>query len=75
MANRRIKLVYPVQLVDEPVLYQLVHRFDLMTNIRGAEINSGGGWLIVDLRGEEEAINQAAEWIRKLGIGVEEIES
>jgi ABC-type methionine transport system ATPase subunit len=75
LASRRIKLVYPVELVDEPILYQLVRKFDLMTNVRRAEISSDGGWLIVDVRGDEKIIADAMQWMCKLGLGVEEIEN
>jgi ABC-type methionine transport system ATPase subunit len=70
MADRRVKLTYPQALVDQPILHQMIGRFGLLTNIHRAEVNDAGGWLVVDLRGEEETINRALDWLRQLGIEV-----
>ena len=35
--KRRVKLVYPLALQDQPILYRLIKDFDLATNIRRAE--------------------------------------
>jgi L-aspartate semialdehyde sulfurtransferase ferredoxin len=73
MATRRVKLVYPAQLVDEPILYQLIQKFGLVTSVRKADASAEGGWLVLDLRGDDAAIQQALEWVRQLGIQVEEL--
>jgi ABC-type methionine transport system ATPase subunit len=72
MADRRVKLTYTQALVDQPILHQMIGKYGLLTNIRRAEVNDSGGWLIVDLRGEEQTINQAIKWLREVGIEVEE---
>ncbi len=73
MADRRIKLIYPPSLVDEPILYQLVRKYDLVTNLHRADVNAQGGVLELDLRGEGPVIDQALDWVRQLGIQVEEM--
>ncbi len=73
MADRRVKLFYPPDLVDEPILYQLVRKYDLVTNLHRADVNSQGGVLELDLRGEGPVIDQALDWVRQLGIQVEEM--
>ncbi len=72
MADRQIRLLYPPNMVDEPVLYQLVQKFDLITNVRKADVNAQGGWLELELRGEEPVIAAALDWVRGLGLRVEE---
>ncbi len=72
MADRRVKLIYPQALVSQPILYHLIEKFGVMTNIMRADVNDTGGWLIVDLRGEEPVIDQALDWVRQEGIEVEE---
>ena len=72
MADRRVKLTYPQVLVDQPILHQMIGKFGLVTNIHRAEVNDTGGWLIVDLRGEEQIINQALDWLRQVGIEVQD---
>ncbi len=72
MGSRRLKLIYPPELVNEPVLYELIQQFGLLPNVRRADAGPQGGWLIVDLRGEDSKIEQALEWVRRRGIRVEE---
>ncbi len=72
--GRRVKFIYPPNMVDEPVLYELGQKFDLIPSVYKADVNSDGGWLELDLRGEETVINAALDWARRLGIQVKEIQ-
>lgn len=72
MSERRVKLTYSQSLVEKPILHEMIGKFGLWTNIRRAEVSDAGGWLILDLRGEEETVNRAIEWLRRVGIEVEE---
>jgi len=38
MARRRLKLIFGRALVTEPVIYQLGKQFDIVTNIRRADV-------------------------------------
>ena len=73
MANRVVRFIYPPSRVNEPILYQLVRKFDIVTNLRKADVNSNGGVLELGLRGDDQLINQALDWVRQLGIEVEEL--
>lgn len=75
MAFYRVKLIYPQELVDQPIIYELGKNFDVATNIRRAEINSNHGWLLADLRGDEAAINGAIAWLEQRGIEVQKQEA
>jgi len=67
----RVKLVYPVALQDQPILYRLIKDFDLATNIRRASVGLNEAWLIVDIEGESDAIQQALHWAKGQGIEVQ----
>ena len=69
--KRRFKLVYPVTLQDQPILYRLIKDFDLATNIRRASVGLNEAWLIVDIEGESDAIQQALHWAKGQGIEVQ----
>ncbi len=73
MASRRVKLIYPPQLVDQPILYELGRKFNVGTNIRQADINDGMGWLVVEMRADEPVLDQAMNWLRELGIEIQPI--
>ncbi len=69
---RRVRLTYPPDLLDQPIIYSLIKQFDLITNIRTAQVDSPhGGWLIVDLTGSPAAIERALAWAREQGVQVE----
>ncbi len=73
-AKRRVRLVYPVALQDQPILYRLIKDFDLTTNIRRASVGVEEAWLIVDLEGESDAIQLALTWAKGQGIQVQDEE-
>lgn len=72
--KRRVKLVYPAALQDQPILYRLIKDFDLATNIRRASVGAEEAWLIVDIEGEDDAIQQALRWANGQGIEVQAVE-
>jgi ABC-type methionine transport system ATPase subunit len=69
--KRRVKLIYPAALQDQPILYRLIKDFDLATNIRRASVGVEEAWLIVDIEGEDDAIQQALDWAAAQGIQVQ----
>lgn len=68
---RRVKLVYPTSLVERPILYEMIKRFDIVTNIRAAHITADEGWLVVELNGEPERLDAALAWVAGQGVRVE----
>jgi len=44
--NTRVRLTFPEELVREPVVAQLVRRFDVEPNIRRASVEAHQGWII-----------------------------
>ena len=71
--RRRVKLVYPAALQDQPILYRLIKDFDLATNIRRASVGADEAWLIVDIEGETGAVQRALDWASGQGIEVQEL--
>ncbi len=72
MPSRQVRLIYPPFLVDQPILYELIKKFGVTTNIRKADVNDGGGLLVMEMRAEDEVLDQALAWLQGLGITVEE---
>lgn len=72
--KRRVKLVYPTALQDQPILYRLIKDFDLATNIRRASVGVEEAWLIVDIEGDSDAIQLALAWARGQGLEVQDEE-
>jgi len=70
----RLWLLYPFRLIKEPILYQLGHQFQVVTNLRQASVNSEVGIVSIELEGEREEIKSAISWLEELGIKVEPVE-
>lgn len=69
----RFHLTFPEHLIDEPVIHELGRRFDVVTNIRGANVDERYAWVIVELEGTDEAIGGAVAWLIDKGITVERL--
>src|ERR1035441_6353524 len=72
--HERYYLSYPRALIKEPILYQLVKKFDLVFNIRGASVSEDMGLVAVEFEGSLDQIERAIEWLRQTGVTVEPIE-
>lgn len=75
MATKIINLTFPKKMIKEPAIYNLGHKFDIITNIRKANVTSDYGWVLLELDGEIKEIERGEEYLRKLGIIVEDVEA
>jgi len=66
-------LTFPEHLIDEPVIHELGKRFDVVTNIRGANVDERFAWVIVELDGSDDAVADAVAWLIDKGITVERL--
>ena len=73
MARRRVHLTFPEQLIQEPIIYNLGTRFDVVTNIRRANVEDNFGWVILELEGGEDAIAAGLSYVEGLGVQINEI--
>lgn len=73
MAKKRVKFTYPSETVTEPVIYTLGMQFKVVTNIRRADINETGGWVILEIEGKEEDIERGLDWVRSKGVRVDPV--
>ena len=53
MSKVRVKLFFSGPSIKRPLVYELGHKFDLITNIRRAEITDTGGWVVLELDAEK----------------------
>ena len=70
----RVQLTYPMDRVAEPILYHLVADFDLVPNIRRANMDiQSGGFLFLQLTGERTNLSNALQWLNTQGISTEPV--
>ena len=58
MTGSRVRLTFPAELVREAVVGQLVRRFDVMPNIRRADVSDDVGWMVCELDGVLDPIDR-----------------
>ena len=71
MGKRRVKFTFPTALITEPVIYTLGQKFQIITNIRRADVREDMGWVVLELEGDEREIDQGLKWVRNTGATVD----
>lgn len=74
MTNARFHLTFPEHLVNEPVIHRVGKDFDLVTNIRRANIEERLAWVILEVDGTDQAIATALVWLADQGVQVDRIQ-
>jgi len=74
MERTRLFVSFPEELVDRPMLYELVKRFDVVPNIRRANVEAHAGWVILELSGSSDHLDGAVEYLVSLGCSVNRME-
>ncbi len=72
--TKKVYLTYPQRLIKEPLIYEVGHRYKVVTNIRQASISEEIGIVALELQGEPEEIEKAIKYFRDKGVTVEPIE-
>jgi ABC-type methionine transport system ATPase subunit len=70
----RLWLMYPLRLITTPVVWQLGHKFKVVTNVRQASVTDEIGIVCLEMEGARAEIKAAIQWLEKLGVKVEPIE-
>lgn len=73
MPNRMIHLVFPQKLIKEPVVYTAAKKFDIIPNIRRANVTATVGEMTLELSGAKVNLEKAVKYLEKAGIKVEPI--
>jgi hypothetical protein len=70
----RLFVSFPEALVERPMIYELVKRFDVVPNIRRANVETHSGWIILELEGDDDARDDAIAYLEELGCTVNRME-
>jgi ABC-type methionine transport system ATPase subunit len=73
MARQRVKFTFVEELIKEPIIWKLAKEFDVVTNIRRADVTDERGWVILELDGDKDEIERSLEWVRKNGVRVDPV--
>ena len=75
MSSARFHLTFPEHLISEPVIHRVGTDFEIVTNIRRANIDERHGWVILEMEGEDEQIANAVAWLAGQGVQVDRLEA
>ncbi len=74
MAIIRVQLTFPHESVKRPIIHQIGQEFDVVTNIRRANVTATSGWVMLEISGEQDEIERAVEELKSLGVRVDPVE-
>ena len=72
--NRRVKLTYPHDKIQEPLLFKMAKKYNIMPNIRRARVTETLGEIVLELEGKAEDLDKGLGFLKKQGVEVELIE-
>ncbi len=70
MVKLPLKLIYPEEIVTEPIVSKLAKEIDVLINIRQAGVTDSEGWLVCELDGSSENVDMALKWLENHGVEI-----
>ena len=67
-------MIFGPDLVKEPVIYHLGRNFEIVTNIRRADVTRDQGWVLLEVTGEPDELDRGVEYLESRGVKVEPAE-
>ncbi|MGC1456465.1 MAG: NIL domain-containing protein [Nitrospirota bacterium] len=74
MTTKRVKLIFPKELIKEPLIFTMAKKFDVMPNIRRARISDSVGEVVLEFEGTEKKLEEGIAYLRERGVKVDAIE-
>jgi ABC-type methionine transport system ATPase subunit len=73
MSKQRVKFTFPTDLVKEPIIFYLGRDYNVVTNIRRADVQEDVGWVVLELDGDESDIERGLAWVGSTGVRVDPV--
>ena len=70
----RVYLTFREDTVRQPIIWRLGREFDVVTNIRTAEVRDHMGLVGLEIDGDDAVVEAAVKWLESQGVHVEPIE-
>jgi hypothetical protein len=74
MAKQRVKFTFPQELITLPIIYELGKQFNIVTNVRRADVTEDRGWVVLEMDGPIEEIERGLEWVAAKGVRVDPVQ-
>jgi hypothetical protein len=73
MAKKQVMFTFPEKLIKEPIIFNLGRQFNVVTNVRRADITEKKGWVVLELDGAEKDIDKGIAWVTEKGVRVDPV--
>ena len=73
MAKRQLTIIFPQQLIKEPVIYTMAREYNVMPNIRRAKVTESVGEMTLELEGDAQQLARAVAYLEQQGLKVEPV--
>ena len=74
MAKHRVRFTFPAERVLDPIIYLLGKDFDVITNLRRADVGEDRGWVVLEVEGDEASIEKGLDWVRSKDVRVDPVD-
>jgi L-aspartate semialdehyde sulfurtransferase ferredoxin len=74
MDRLRLFVSFPESLVDRPMIYEIIKEYDVVPNIRRANVEGHSGWVILEVHGSQDQLDGAIAYLEGLGCTVNRME-
>ncbi len=71
MSKRRVMFTFGEEHIPDPIIYNLGQQYNLVTNILRANISEDEGWIVLELEGDENDMEQGIAWVTSKGVRVD----
>lgn len=75
MPTRMVQLIFPQQLIKEPVVYTMALKCQVIPNIRRAKVTETVGEMVLELEGTAENLEKGIAYLKQTGVNVQPIVS
>jgi L-aspartate semialdehyde sulfurtransferase ferredoxin len=69
--KQTFKLTFPRHLINEPVIFTMAKKYDVMPNIKKAKVTDTSGEMVLELEGAEENLGKGIQSLKDQGIKVD----
>ena len=73
MARQRVKFTFPQELITLPIIYELGKQFNIVTNVRRADVTEDRGWVVLEMDGPIDEIERGLDWVTAKGVRVDPV--
>ncbi|HOC31579.1 MAG: FeS-binding protein [Armatimonadetes bacterium] len=74
MVTKRVHLTFSKEAVRQPIIWQVGQEFEVVMNIRRADVQHDMGWVELEMEGDEESIAKAMKAFQQRGVRIDPIE-